>query len=287
VVVGRKPSQAKEIGLRPLSTRCFLDRQIKPFTQCLPASVAKPTRKNGLFENRATTLPAAATRPLGPTCLTHSETGRNLSSHAGSGTLDRLAFQNGALSMPASVTTWIGKLREGNTAAAQQLWERYYGQLLDFARHKLRGSPLREADEEDVALSAFHSFCQSAARFPRLNSRDDLWQILIMLTARKASHQRRRQQAQKRGGAMDTSGSVEELDEIIGSEPTPQFAAMIAEEFQTLLNRLPDEGLRQIARLRLEDYTSAEIAGLLQCSERTVERRLALIRAVWEETSQQ
>src|SRR6476646_9661876 len=104
--------------------------------------------------------------------------------------------------MPGSVTTWIGELRQGNTAAAQQLWERYYGQLLQFAR----GTPLREADEEDVALSAFHSFCQTAARFPKLNGRNDLWQILIMLTARKASHERRRQKAQKRGGGLNSPG---------------------------------------------------------------------------------
>jgi len=137
-----------------------------------------------------------------------------------------------------------------------------------------------------VALSAFHSFCQTAARFPRLTNRDELWQILVMLTARKAAHERRRQKAQKRGGDNNSSEGEQELDEIIGSEPTPVFAAMIAEEFETLLNRLPDKGLRQIARLRLEDYSNAEIATQLQCSERTVERRLALIRGVWEETSQ-
>ena len=188
--------------------------------------------------------------------------------------------------MSGSVTTWIGELRGGNTAAAQQLWERYYTQLLDFARGKLYGTPRREADEEDVSLSAFHSFCQSAARFPRLNNRDDLWQILIMLTARKASHQRRRQRAGKRGGTQDTPAAEAELDDIIGSEPTPEFAAMIAEEFDVLLERLPDDGLRRIARLRLEDYSNAEIARQLQCSERSIERRLAVIRAVWEEPSQ-
>jgi DNA-directed RNA polymerase specialized sigma24 family protein len=44
--------------------------------------------------------------------------------------------------------------------------------------------------------------------------------------------------------------------------------------------------LREIARLRLEDSSNSEIATRLQCSERTVERRLALIRAVWEENGQ-
>lgn len=37
-------------------------------------------------------------------------------------------------------------------------------------------------------LSAFHSFCRAAAqgRFPRLNDRNDLWQLLIVLSDRKA-----------------------------------------------------------------------------------------------------
>jgi RNA polymerase sigma factor (sigma-70 family) len=192
----------------------------------------------------------------------------------------------GDLLVSKSITTWIGELRQGNSAAAQELWERYYAQLLQLTRSKMRGTPKRAADEEDVALSAFHSLCQSAARFPRLNDRNDLWQVLIMLTARKAAHERRRQQAQKRGGTKSGTGGEQELDAIVGAEPTPEFAAMIGEEFEILLKRLPDDGLRQIARLRLEDYNNSEIAAQLQCSERTVERRLALIRAVWEEDGQ-
>jgi DNA-directed RNA polymerase specialized sigma24 family protein len=48
--------------------------------------------------------------------------------------------------------------------------------------------------------------------------------------------------------------------------------------------RLFDD-LRQVARLRLEEYTNGEIAGRLGCSERTVERKLVLIRGFWEETA--
>lgn len=202
------------------------------------------------------------------------------------------------MSIEHSVTTWLGKLRGGDEEAAQRLWERYFARLVEFARGKLQGTSRRAADEEDVALSAFHSFCRAAAgdRFPRLNSRDDLWQVLVMLTARKAYQERRRQQAAKRGGQAspddlahktrlcptDAPGDAD-LDEIVGEEPEPAFAAMLAEEFARLLTVLPDEDLRQVARLRLEEHTNAEIAEQLQCSERTVERKLALIRGFWEE----
>ncbi|HKB35018.1 MAG TPA: ECF-type sigma factor [Gemmataceae bacterium] len=188
-----------------------------------------------------------------------------------------------------SVTTWIALLRQGDAAAAQPLWERYFARLVAFARGKLQGVSRRAADEEDVALSAFHSFCQAAQRFPRLNDRDDLWQVLVMLTARKAFQQRRAQQALKRGGSAGAEGprtadpaEAVALDEVIGAEPTPEFAVSLAEHFEALLAKLPGDELRQVARLRLEEYSSAEIAERLGCTERTVRRKLILIRSCWE-----
>src|SRR5947209_7211625 len=87
-----------------------------------------------------------------------------------------------------SVTRWIDLLKDGDTAAARPLWEAYYRRLVTLARARLRGLPLRSADEEDVALSSFDSFCRGAeqGRFPRLEDRDDLWQLLVVITVRKA-----------------------------------------------------------------------------------------------------
>ena len=64
------------------------------------------------------------------------------------------------MSSDASVTHWIDEFRRGNRTAAQQLWERYFHRLANLARQKLPERLLRAADEEDVALSAFHSFCR-------------------------------------------------------------------------------------------------------------------------------
>jgi DNA-directed RNA polymerase specialized sigma24 family protein len=113
-----------------------------------------------------------------------------------------------------------------------------------------------------------------------------------MLTARKAFQERRLQQALKRGGQAGEDSprcpgpgdDTPDLDEVIGTEPTPDFAVLIAEQFDHLLRLLPDDELRLIARLRLEEHTNTEIAARLQCSERTVERKLALIRGFWEES---
>ncbi len=64
-------------------------------------------------------------------------------------------------------------------------------------------------------------------------------------------------------------------------EPSPELAALVAEECRRLFDALPDESLRQVAGLRLEGYTDREIADRLGCGLSTVERRLRTIRTVW------
>jgi DNA-directed RNA polymerase specialized sigma24 family protein len=198
---------------------------------------------------------------------------------------------------PGSVSRWIDDLKGGDPSAAQPLWEHFFDRLVRLARQKLRSSRRTgaDADEEDAALSAFDSFCQGAARgrFPLLSDREDLWRLLVVITARKAAAQSRRRRTVKRGGdriavaagpfSTDDSASGRDLDEIVGDEPTPEFAAMVAEEYRRLLDRLGDESLRRVAIWRMEGYTNDEIADRLGCARRTVARRLDVIRRVWSE----
>src|SRR5438105_11118264 len=97
---------------------------------------------------------------------------------------------------------WLDQLRAGDWAVAQKLWERYFRRLVGLAAKKLRGVPRRAADEEDVALSAFDSFCRGLedGRFPQLRDRNNLWALLVTITARKARKVVRREGRQKRGG---------------------------------------------------------------------------------------
>jgi DNA-directed RNA polymerase specialized sigma24 family protein len=200
------------------------------------------------------------------------------------------------MSSRGSVTTWVEQLRAGNRAAAQRLWERYFSRLVGLARRKLQGLRRGAADEEDVALSAFDSFYRGAeqGRFPQLGGRHNLWELLVVITVRKAIDLRQRETRQKRGGgkvagesALDgLLGSAEGgagIEQVVGAEPTPELAAQVADEVQRLLGMLPKEEVRSVALLKLEGYTIAEIAGRLGCAEVTVERRLSLIRSVWKE----
>jgi DNA-directed RNA polymerase specialized sigma24 family protein len=189
------------------------------------------------------------------------------------------------MSAEGSVSDWIGRLKTGDRAATRQLWERYFQRLVSLARAKLQGTPRRAADEEDVALSAFHSFCQAAeqGRFPRLEDRDNLWRLLVVLTSRKASHLVRHERQQKRRAPANdpTAPNGAELEAILGSEPTPEFAAQLAEECRRLLDGLGSAELAQVALWKMEGYANEEIAAKLGVVPRTVERKLQLIRSLW------
>jgi RNA polymerase sigma factor (sigma-70 family) len=191
------------------------------------------------------------------------------------------------MSPEGSVTRWLGPLQTGDPAAAQRLWEQCFSRLVGLARMKLRDAPRRMADEEDVALSAFESFCRSAeaGRFPQLADRDSLWRLLITITSRKAAHQIRDEGRRKRGGAVAPISDLEAevvLEELLSREPSPEFAAEAAEDCRRLLARLNDRDLEAVALVRMEGYSVEEVAEKLGCAPRSIKRKLALIRTIWE-----
>ena len=188
------------------------------------------------------------------------------------------------MSVGESVTAWLDQLKAGERAAVRNLWERYFRRLVGLARKRLRGARHRAADEEDVALSAFDSFCRcaEAGRFPQLGDRDSLWRLLVTITARKAAHLVRDEGRQKRDGGAPVADAEAVLAEVLSREPSPEFAAEVVEECQRLLGRLGDRELEAVALLRMEGYTVEEVAEKLGCAPRSVKRKLALIRVVWE-----
>ncbi len=205
-----------------------------------------------------------------------------------------VAFVGRTMSDEKSITHWIAELQQGNREAAQHLWEKYFAQIVRFAAQKLRGRRSRAVDEEDVALSAMHSALRriEAGEYPRLSDRNDLWRLLIVITAHKSLHLVRDEGRQKRGGRRagltdsDASdGEEAAVDQILSREPTPQFAAEMAEQCDRLLDSLPDDNLRRLAIWKMEGHSNAEIASQMQSTARTVERKLRLIRSMWNKAA--
>jgi|1185.fasta_scaffold57482_2 DNA-directed RNA polymerase specialized sigma24 family protein len=181
-----------------------------------------------------------------------------------------------------SISEWLGRLREGEAAAAQNLWDRYSAKLIRLAKQRLGTSPPGISNEDDLALSVFASVFRGAAegRFEKVTSRDELWWLLLAITKQKAVDYRRRESALKRG-AHHASINYS-LDELVASTPSPDFAAALEDEYARLLEGLPNDMLRKIATLRMEGYTAAEIAQQTSIAVRAVERKLQMVRNKWK-----
>lgn len=187
-----------------------------------------------------------------------------------------------------SVSQWIINLKQGEHVAAQQVWNRYYTQLLAVARRALGSSTRRVANEEDVVLNAFDSCFRAAdeGRFPDLHDRDGLWNLLVTITERKAFNQARDERRAKRGGGKvrgesifenRREGAVGGLDGFADKQLSPEFGEALYDSIAEILTVLSDEE-SEVAKLKLEGLTNKEIGQTLGISIATTERRLRRIR---------
>ena len=194
-----------------------------------------------------------------------------------------------------SITQMLDQLKQGEQDNAQELWERYFRRLVGLARKKLGTLPrYAPVDGEDVALSAFASFFRGVEKghFPQLADREGLWDLLMLITSRKAYDQHeywsrdkrdwRRVQQEPVNPGTPRNWEDSPLAELLSQDPDPAFAAEVAEQCDRLFDALEDEELRKIALAKMEGYINEEIAVRVGCALSTVERRLRLIRTRWE-----
>jgi DNA-directed RNA polymerase specialized sigma24 family protein len=130
-------------------------------------------------------------------------------------------------------------------------------------------------------------------RFPQLSDRDNLWRLLIVVAARKTIDYVQHERRAKRGGGRVRAESLlpgdeilacpNDLQHVVGAQPTHEFAALVADEHEALLGCLDDDIARQVAQRKFEGYTNEEIAQHLNCSTRTVQRKLWVIRSKYLE----
>jgi DNA-directed RNA polymerase specialized sigma24 family protein len=192
-----------------------------------------------------------------------------------------------------SITLLLAQLQGCDPSALGEIWRRFFPRLAGLARKTLSGLPRCHADADDVAQSALVSFWRAIERGRafELADREDLWNLLGVMTVRKARRQVRRESAQKRGGGrtyresdLGAGGSDEcslaGLDQLLADTPPTEFD-LYCEELLLAL----DDDLRTAAVLRLQGHSTAEIAGLLECNQRSVQRRLEDVRKQWEAMS--
>jgi RNA polymerase sigma factor (sigma-70 family) len=178
----------------------------------------------------------------------------------------------------------LEQLRAGDDRAVSSLWEQYFKRMLFVARKKLGGAQRRVRDEEDIALSAFKSFCLGfkKGRFASTDEDCDLWPLLVTITINKTIDHLRRENRQKRSSENEIAASPMDM---LSSECAPELQLITDESFEKLLAALDatgDTDLKRLALLKLENHPATELAAELGCTVRTVQRKLKTIREIWQ-----
>ena len=194
------------------------------------------------------------------------------------------------------VSLWIEQLAAADHDAASRLWAHFCQRLMVFARSRMSPSTRRVYDEEDAAISAFRSLCRGieAQRFPEIGDRGNLWALLVVITSRKIANQFRYEHQQRRNASqtltetmLQPSGDacVNILQSLPTHEPTPAFAAEVADMSEYLMTQLREPDLQKLVLLKLEGHTNEEVAELMNITRRTVQRKLERIRRIWLESA--
>lgn len=205
-------------------------------------------------------------------------------------TADFLAGSN----LDESVSVILAAVRTGDQESVRQLFQRFFGHVAGMARERMSPGVRRVHDEEDVALSVMDSFFGgvAAGKFASLTNRNELIRLLLVITTRKAADYANREHALKRGGGAVRGESV---FRNIGSDVsggglqnqparvlTPEEDAATTDVVHRLLEALESDQLRAIAVMKMDGYSDVEIATEMNCTRSTINRKLQLIRGVWE-----
>lgn len=180
---------------------------------------------------------------------------------------------------PANSQELLHLWQAGESAAAQELFDRYVERLIHLARAQLSPRFSARIDPEDVVQSVYRSFFVHARQAEYVMRRSgDLWRLLAAITINKVRGQVATHQAAKRDVRREEVSSADEsasalIDRATSRDHAPEEAVMLLEVVrQQLLRAKLLE--RQVLQMRLSGSNVEEIAREVQRSERTVRRCL-------------
>ena len=190
-----------------------------------------------------------------------------------------------------SITKLIASFGEMEEEAAQIIWDRFFERLCNYANQKIFKKHQRFFDGEDIAGSAMFALLDGLKhdKFAVIENRDQLWQLLTTIAARKAINRGRHHDRQKRGGKIrgesvfNAGTSDANIANYMVCFDDPAHFVEFEMTCQELLSSLPDDQYRRITLLRMAGHTNREIASEFNCSTRTIDRKLETIRLVWSD----
>lgn len=187
---------------------------------------------------------------------------------------------------PSDDNDLVRRLREGSNTAAREVFDRYVERLLGLAKRRIGARMNSRVDPEDVVQSVFRSFFSRMKNDQFvIGAEDDLFKLLVRITVHKTLRQIAHHKAAKRNPSQETgqgSDAHEMLMQAMDAEPTPETVVTFMDHLEHFMQQLPEQD-RQILELRLQGFSTEEIAEKLGSYDRKIRRVLERIRAVAEE----
>lgn len=186
--------------------------------------------------------------------------------------------------MHDSFVDLVTRLKQGDNAAAAEVFLRFTHRLLGLARKHLDDRFSAKVDPEDVVQSAYKSFfLRHQDGDIRISSWDHLWGLLTIITVRKCADRATFFTAEKRNvsremAVNDASPAFSPWQQAVDREPAPEEAMMLSETVEELFRTLADPDERSILELSLQGYSTQEISESTGRAERSVRRLRERIR---------
>lgn len=157
-----------------------------------------------------------------------------------------------------------------------RLFEAYLPKLIRLAEQRISTRIQSKFGADDVAAtvcrSVFRRFKEGKFRF---DDDAEFWRLLVTVTKRKISHKVRHFSTQSRSIADELADTATFL--LMAPEPGPSEAVAFEESLRLVNERL-DPQEREVLLMRMEGREYYEIAELLNVSERSVRRKMVVVK---------
>lgn len=175
----------------------------------------------------------------------------------------------------------VSNFKAGSESAAQELFDRYCERLMRLAKRRIGQRMVSRVDPEDVLQSAFRTFFNRVRNDEfSFHEEDDLFKLLVRLTVHKTLRQIAFHRAGKRNPELEaaqSSDAQDMLQQLSADEPSPEAAVALVDEFDRFMAQLPQLD-RQVLELKLQGYSTIEIAEKINSYDRKVRRILERIQ---------
>jgi RNA polymerase sigma-70 factor (ECF subfamily) len=183
------------------------------------------------------------------------------------------------MSDQTAIPVLVGRIREGDASAAEELVRRFEPLIRREVRFRLEDPRLQRVfDSMDVCQSVLASFfIRAAAGEYDLDDPAQLRKLLVAMTRNKVATEARRHSTKKRDHRRETTGDAGSLAAIAGSDESPSEVVAGAELLERFHAGLSAEE-RGLADLRAEGLAWSAIAEKLGGT--AAARRMQLSRAI-------